>query len=288
MRKYYSPLRYPGGKGVLGEFLKTILLYNNLENYSYFEPYAGGAGAALYLLFDDIVKDIHLNDLDSAIYSFWWAILHETERFIRLVNDTEVTVDQWHTQRQILDNEKDDMLAIGFALFYLNRTNRSGIILNAGPIGGYEQDGRWLIDARYNKAELISRIKNIARVKNKIFISNMDGQRFVQQKVENAENNAFVFFDPPYYKKGKTLYLAFEQDHHMQLAGMVKSLRIPWIMTYDNSQEIIDLYKSEFSIYEYGLNYSLQTKKKAKEILLRSSGIVIPKFYYQAYNQLKI
>ena len=202
--KHYSPLRYPGGKSSLSCFLATLIKNNKIENCTYVEPYAGGAGAALTLLFLEKVDSIIINDLDKAIYSFWKAILNHTDKFVEKIQNVEISIEEWRRQKEIYRNKRSTQLDLGFAAFYLNRTNRSGII-EGGPIGGVNQTGKWLIDARFNKADLIERIKNIASYKSRIKVSNKDGIELL--KLLHTNKNYFIYLDPPYYVKGSCLYL---------------------------------------------------------------------------------
>ena len=202
----YSPLRYPGGKSKIAPFVSLLIEKSNLGECTYVEPFAGGAGVALSLLFAGTVTSIVINDYDKAIYSMWKAILEETEAFINLVQTVPLTIDEWRKQKQIYnDQNKKYSLELGFATFYLNRTNRSGI-LEAGPIGGYKQIGNYLMDARYNREALIERIKKIAKYKSHIHLYNKDIESFIKNYLPKYQQNAFVYFDPPYYNKGKELY----------------------------------------------------------------------------------
>ncbi len=133
--KHYSPLRYPGGKAGLSGYLSTLIKNNNIKDCTYVEPYAGGAGAALTLLFLEKVDCIIINDLDKAIYSFWKSILTHTDKFVDKIKNAKLTIAEWHRQREIYRNKKSNQLELGFAAFYLNITNRSGIIEGC-PIGG--------------------------------------------------------------------------------------------------------------------------------------------------------
>lgn len=151
---FYSPLRYPGGKGKLEPFMELLIRQTGHLGGTYVEPFAGGAGIALELLEKEIVNDIVINDLDKGIYSFWRAILSETDRFINDIRNVELTIDEWNRQRQVIDNCNRYSYELGFATFYLNRTNRSGII-KGGVIGGTEQNGNWRMDARFNREALI-------------------------------------------------------------------------------------------------------------------------------------
>lgn len=273
----YSPLRYPGGKGKLAPFMKVLIEKTGHKGGTYIEPFAGGAGIALDLLENDIVSQIVINDLDKGIYSFWRAILSETDRFVEAVHEVPLSVEEWKKQREILlraDNKYS--FELGFSTFYLNRTNRSGII-NGGLIGGLEQNGVWKLDARFNKDNLINRILKIAKKKECIHLYNKDVASLIKNYLPKYEKDAFVYFDPPYFKKGKQLYLNFfnEQDH-VRIEKMIReSVNCDWVITYDDVPEIASIYVNH-ELRRFDLNYSVAQKRKASEIIIFSNGDVIP------------
>lgn len=273
----YSPLRYPGGKGKLAPFMKVLIEKTGHKGGTYIEPFAGGAGIALDLLENDIVSQIVINDLDKGIYSFWRAILSETDRFVEAVHEVPVSVEEWKRQREILlhaDNKYS--FELGFSTFYLNRTNRSGII-NGGMIGGLEQNGGWKLDARFNKDNLINRILNIAKKKESIHLYNKDVVSLTKKYLPKYEKNAFVYFDPPYFKKGKQLYLNFfnEQDH-VRIEKMIREfVNCDWVITYDDVPEIANIYVNH-KLRRFDLNYSVAQKRKASEIIIFSNEDMIP------------
>ena len=78
MSKFYSPLRYPGGKNKLSAFIAKICIDNNINGH-YVEPYSGGASVALFLLLEGFVNKITINDKDRAIYAFWYCVLNKTK-----------------------------------------------------------------------------------------------------------------------------------------------------------------------------------------------------------------
>ena len=275
--EYNSPLRYPGGKSLLANFLQNVILYNNLEGCQLYEPFAGGAGASLKLLKDGIVSKLILNDADISIYSFWKSILSDTERFVKKIKETPVNIKEWKIQKRIYSSEKSNLLSLGFATFYLNRCNRSGIIPTGGPIGGKQQNGNWKIDARFNKDELISRILNIVAYSNKITFTNNDAK--VILKDITKKKDIFIYIDPPYYKKGRELYLnSFSNADHLALSKTIKKLNNQnWLLTYDNCDFIINLYTKEtIKILSFYLNYSLQDKKKGNELLICPIHLDLP------------
>lgn len=275
----YSPLRYPGGKANLATYLRHIIQSMNIEGCSYFELYAGGAGAALDLLFTGTVNRIILNDADYHIYAFWKSILENTDEFINLIETTPINLESWYRQRDIYNDDVNNhsMIEVGFSTFFLNRCNRSGIITKAGPIGGIEQNGQYKIDCRFNKTNLIKRIKDIANRANDIEIYNEDTLEFIRSNLQRLqEDHSFMYLDPPYYKKGKSLYLNFyTHEDHENLRDLLSNLRdLKWMISYDNVTEINDLYAG-FNSSLHMLNYSLQTKRKINEFFVFSDTIIL-------------
>lgn len=269
----YSPLRYPGGKTKIAPLVNAIMEKAEIKNGIYIEPFAGGGGVALALLLNNQVSRIVINDMDISIYAFWYSILNHTEEFIQLIKDTKVTVEEWYKQKEIfINNGFNDLCKLGFATFFLNRTNRSGI-LKAGPIGGYDQTGKYLIDARFNKEDLIKRIDRIGKYKDKISLFNLEIKDFIKNILPKYRSNAFIYFDPPYYKKGHELYINFfKPEDHMILAKLIKKIKIDWMVTYDNVEEVKIIYKDrEQKVYD--LNYSLANKGKNSEIIVLSRDL---------------
>lgn len=275
--RFYSPLRYPGGKGKLSNYIKLILEKNLLLDGQYVEPYAGGASIALDLLINEYVSDIHINDIDFNIYSFWYSVLNYTDRLCRKIYDTEVSVDEWHKQKEInLNNDKYSIFDVGFSTFFLNRTNRSGI-LNAGIIGGLKQTGKWKLDARYNKKELIARIELISKYKNRIKLYNEDALLLIKRVSKILPPKTFFYLDPPYYNKGKDLYINFYQyEDHKKISLLLKSLKKQyWILSYDNAVPIKKLYKN-YRQKIYSLNYFAGGASLGNEVIIFNNNLLIP------------
>lgn len=276
----HSPLRYPGGKQILGRIVAHLIRLNGASGGTYVEPYAGGAGVALALLFGEHVDRVLINDADPCIYAFWEAVLFDTEGFTKLLRETPATVKEWARQRAIYQNPRRyGSLRVGFATFYLNRCNRSGIIATGGPIGGKTQAGRWKIDARLNRSELERRIRKIATYRERITISNTDAMEFLDRDVAPMEHKQkpFVYLDPPYYAKGRDLYLNhYSPDDHAVLATyMTKQKRFPWIMSYDRVPEIVRLY-SQFRQVRFSLDYSARERREGSEVMIFRSETAFP------------
>jgi DNA adenine methylase len=248
MAKYYSPLRYPGGKNCIFPFMSNLFYENQLIGIRYAEPYAGGAGLALRLLFEGYVDAIYINDLDQAIYTFWKMVLERPDDFCEWIQDVDVSIANWKKCKEIHKRAQTvSSFELAKATFFLNRTNISGI-LKGGVIGGIEQKGKYKINARFNKSNLIDRIQRIKSVSNRIFVSNYDGIRFIE-KLDKRKEKIFIYLDPPYYQKGADLYMNFySQKDHRKLSEKVKQLRNKWIISYDNNEFILNLYAEKQKI----------------------------------------
>lgn len=265
----YSPLRYPGGKGKLAPFMGLMINKMNIQNGTYIEPFAGGAGVALMLLMEGYVDNIVINDYDKAIYSVWRAIVSEPENLVDRILHTPVDIEEWKKQKEIYVGQNSKYsLDLAFATFFLNRTNRSGI-LKGGPIGGFEQTGNYGIDARYNAEKLVERIRAIAKHKKHIKVYNKEIVSFIEHVLPSYGQNTLTYFDPPYFKKGPELYKNFfDKEDHAKIARLILS-GVPgnWIITYDDTPEIIELYKQQ-CIRRYDLNYSVANTGKSSEVIV--------------------
>lgn len=268
---FYSPLRYPGGKNKLAPFIAKVCFENKI-NGCYIEPYSGGASVALFMLFEGFFDQIVINDKDRSIYAFWYSAVFNSKKLCDLIDKTKFTIEEWRKQKEIQNNkETEDLLILGYSTFYLNRTNRSGI-LNAGVIGGVNQNGNYLMDCRFNKVDLIEKIRNIGSKKKFITVKNYDAidliSEYEKSSVINRENS-FFYFDPPYYNKADTLYLNhYGHDDHLRLSKEIKTIKnINWIVSYDNTKEIKVMYDSFFA-KEYSFNHTAYNSRVGLEIII--------------------
>jgi DNA adenine methylase len=278
--KLLSPLRYPGGKATLAPFLTDVLDLNDIRGADYFEPYAGGAGASLALLSAEVVRRIAINDADFRIYAFWRTVLNEPWWFVDRIMTAKLDMREWKDFREIcLSPNGKELRDVGFAAFYMNRCNRSGV-LNGGPIGGYEQAGEWRLDVRFTKPALAERILEIAKLRNRIDVSNLDAVVFLKEKLPsgNGRKNAFVYLDPPYVDKGQRLYLnAYEPGDHAVISKyMTRQKILPWVMSYDDAGLVRRLYKDQ-QIALLPINYSLQEKRATSELVIAPHRIRLPR-----------
>ena len=274
---YYSPLRYPGGKGKLASFMEYMIDQLGHRGGTYIEPFAGGAGIAMELLLRNVVSRIVINDYDKAVWSFWRVILTETDRFVEEIRTVPLTMDEWQKQHEILVTQNDKYsFELGFAAFYLNRTNRSGII-KGGVIGGQEQAKDWKMDVRFRREELVTRIQRIAARKKDIKLYNKDVNSFIKNYLPLYEENALIYFDPPYFRKGQQLYMNFfNYKDHVRIEQEIREhVNCDWIITYDYEPQIEEIYHN-YNLRLYDLNYSVSTKRKANELMIFKDGIFIP------------
>lgn len=289
-------LRYPGGKSSLYRFLEQVIGLNKIEGGSYIEPYAGGAGAAIKLLLRGGVGEIILNDADYYIINFWKSMLYRTDEFLKRLHDTPVNIQEWHRQRNILFNpEKGRAINgfdSGFAAFFLNRCNWSGI-LNARPIGGLRQKGKWKINERFNKKTLAGKIKKISEYNQRIRVFNMDALEFLQSLTNLVDidvKRCLVYLDPPYYIKGPSLYrIYYDHDDHLNLANHIKNeARFKWLLSYDDASPIHNMYNG-FSRNVFSLNYFAHSLKIGRELIMASHDCLLPDSFvlYSKKNSFK-
>ncbi len=274
MARSQSPLRYPGGKSSLADVTIKLIQDNDLGRSHYIEPYAGGASLALHLLFNRHVSDIHLNDLDLGIWSFWHAVLNDVDHLIEKIEKVTITVEEWHRQKAVYRNAAcESVIDLAFATFFLNRTNRSGIIGSGGIIGGLNQSGNYKIDCRFNKKDLIEKVRKINGFRKSIHLTNMDACDFISWADMNLSSRSFFMIDPPYYEKGSSLYTNFySKGDHRVVSQAISALSKPWVLTYDNCTEISDIY-GDFEQLEFGIQYSANEKRMGKELMIISKRL---------------
>lgn len=273
-RPQVSPLRYPGGKAALYPRLRELIRNNGLAGCTYVEPYAGGAGAALSLLATGQVARIIINDLDPAISAFWTTLVQEPDLMIKRIRKIKLDVREWRKQKAIyMAANEAETSELGFATFYLNRTNRSGV-LNGGPIGGLDQSGSYKIDARFNREGLEERVRIISLYGDRITVSSRDGLDVIKDATRRSDT--FVYADPPYFEKAGSLYLnAFKAANHEALAKVLNQrAKKNWVLTYDNVVQVPMLYGERRRV-EFGLHYSAHRVTRATEVMVFSDPIDI-------------
>jgi len=278
MIRYKTPLRYPGGKQKIAPFVLEVMEENNLIGGHYAEPYAGGAGVAIELLLSGMVAHIHLNDSWVPLHAFWRSVIYRTEEFCRRIKDTALTVKEWLRQKEILSRPWEfDQIDLGFSMFYLNRCNRSGIIYQAGLIGGLKQNGKWRMNARFPRKDLIQRVETIAAKRSAITLKNWDAERFITDHIATLPQQSLVYCDPPYFHKAERLYPNhYEVKDHERIASIIQArIQTPWLISYDCTPDILRYY-SERRTFSYHLQYNAAKVYKGKELIVISDRLRLP------------
>lgn len=274
--RHVSPLRYPGGKARLAPLLADLLREQHHPAQVFVEPFAGGAGAGLYLLRQGVVDRLVLNDAHPGVAAFWRSIMTYPEEFCTLIRETSASLENWHWARDVLQNASPstDDLTLGFATFFLNRTNRSGILINAYPIGGLDQAGKYKIGDRYNPDALVERVRAVAAMSEQITVTQEDGPDLLSRAGDlgSAADEVFALVDPPYVGMGHRLYeFAFTQEDHERLAAALKSAPYRWVLTYDDVPLVRGLYPPEWcTIFEK--SYSAARAYRGQEIMVFSEN----------------
>lgn len=270
-----TPLRYPGGKSQLAPFVVEVLRANDLMDGVYVEPFAGGAGIAWTLLLSGYMSEVWINDFDPAIHAFWHAVLNDTDALCSRIASTAVSIAEWHQQRAVQTQSSATLLDLGFSTLFLNRTNRSGI-LKGGVIGGLRQESAYPLDCRFNKADIIAKIRRIALYRDQVRLTRLDAESFIRGKMRRLPRHTLVNVDPPYYRRGPELYCSFyNHDNHASLARAVRGIKLPWMLTYDDTPEIRAMYDG-LPMQHNELTYSAQVKRSAVELLVLAPALQWP------------
>lgn len=288
MPSHPSPLRYPGGKHALAPLLSDILVRNDLHDGTIVEPFAGGAGASLRLMFDEFASDLILNDADPRIYAFWRAVLNQTDQLVQRIRKAPVTMANWRKCRSLYDSgvSRKRQIDVAFSTFFLNRCNRSGILMDGGPIGGYDQRGKWKLNARFNREDLIARIRRIASYRDRIKVMRLDARELLH-KLPVSNDRLLVYLDPPYYEKGQRLYLnSLEHEDHKMLAKLLlNNPSFRWVLTYDNVEAIRNLY-APLAPRPFELSYSAYRRSTGRELIVFDPRLKVPVEMLRAHNRL--
>ena len=257
-----SPLRYPGGKS---RALKQILPHVPLNISEFREPFVGGGSVffAIRSLFQDRIKSYWINDLNYDLYCFWKEVRDNTPDLVATLRKTHTTTTDGRALFEELTLAKDQLNQHRNALcefqravrfFVLNRITFSGIV----DSGGYSQSA---YEKRFTDSS-IERVKNISPYLSGTKITNDDYAEALFQDGDNV----FIFLDPPYWKATEsklygvrgTLHTTFD---HAQFAENMRKCQHKWLITYDDSPVIRDLFAFA-EIQEWTLQYGMNNYRK--------------------------
>jgi DNA adenine methylase len=279
-----NPLRYPGAKRSLVDYIDELLTANHLQGCCFFEPYAGSAAVGLDLLQRQHIGDLILCEKDILLYAFWECVFRETDTLCNRIVETPITIETWqqlNIYRQITSLDQANLCDLGFAGLFFNRTNFSGI-LKANPIGGINQTSQYDISCRFNKPKIIEIIRHLSTFRASVEVHYGDALQFMRtQNARFIRQNCFAYFDPPYYEKGSKIYRHYyaNQDH-ITLAQYVREIRhLDWIISYDDAPFICSLYGDTGAQYQpFFLDYTCASKVRAQGQELLISNLPLPPF----------
>ena len=270
-----SPLRYPGGKS---RALKKILplIPTNISEFR--EPFVGGGSVffAIRAIFQSHIKTYWINDLNYDLICFWKQVRDSvTDLVEELIKTHTITTDgralfKELTKKKDMLNQDQDMLseferAVRF--FVLNRITFSGVV----DSGGYSQEA---YEKRFTPSS-IERVEMISPYLSGVKITNADYTEALFKKGDDV----FIFLDPPYWKATEsklygtrgTLHTSFD---HGQFAENMKKCSHKWLITYDDSPMIRELFDfadvTEWTL-QYGMNNILkETAAKGNELFIKN------------------
>jgi DNA adenine methylase len=274
-----SPLRYPGSKQKLVPYLVELLHHNDVQIDTLVEPFVGGGSVFLHLLMNGLAKNVIIADKDPLIASFWSVVFSEPEALVSYVRRARVTLKSFYRYKRVLKHPGgfgQDQQAR--ACLFLNRTSFSGLLTQkVGPLGGKNQNSPYSIDCRFIRQTLVTRIRALSKFADRVTVLNWDWRKTISYTEELlAENGShkslFLYLDPPFYRKASDLYpICFQEQDHRDLHGVLRDLPHNWVLSYDNADEIRELYlDGNHQDVNIEMPYSLNShaQRREKELLI--------------------
>lgn len=281
-RRYLSPLRYPGGKARMAQFLGELFAQqvSVMDVEVWIEPFAGGAGAGLALLEARAVPEVWLTEKNPAIAALWRAVLDDHEQLAARVEAAvpDMALYDWAREQVAAAGEcAEDELA--FAALVLNRCSRSGMVHpSAGPIGGKSQTGRWTIASRWNGPGLAERITHLQTLSGRIRFTEGDAIRALAGLVDcGFEDEVLAFVDPPYIREGNRLYAnGMAAADHQRLADVLNASSARWLLTYDDEPVVVDELYPDRRVLAYQISNTANQARIATEYAVLSDHLALP------------
>jgi len=237
-----SPFRYAGGKF----YARNLILEYITPHSHYIEPFAGGASI---FFAKPKVKNNWLNDMDKDLINTYLIIRDKPEELIKSLDGEEASKERhsFYKKQFVPSNE----LEVALRWFYLNRTSYSGIMKQQNCYWGYGE--------KYSmRPENWPR--HIRRTSEKLQNTNITCLDF-EKVIENSPDGSFLFIDPPYFNADQDKFYThcFSKNDHYRLCEIIKknTNRFKFLLTYDNSPEIRELYEWAKEIHNKEWNYTL-------------------------------
>jgi DNA adenine methylase len=278
-----SPFRWAGGKF----YARNLIIPHIPPHDAYIEPFAGG-GSIFFVKPKAIFNQ--LNDVDGELINTYLVIQDRAEELINFLDGEQATKERHGYYKNEFQPKND--LERAARWFYLNRTSYSGIMKRANCYWGYG-------DKYSMRPENWGR--NIRRTSEKL-----QGVQVTQYDFEKAINEApdssFLFVDPPYWNADQDKFYehSFTKNDHFRLCKVLQENRdrVKFLITYDNSPEIRDLYAWANEMHDREWNYTIArtddqkagNKEREKEKGSRDKGkeIFIVNYNSSALEQTHI
>jgi DNA adenine methylase len=248
-----SPLRYPGGKSRAVQFLSS-----HIPPFKEFrDVFFGGGSLSFHLLQNHQGKTFTASDLNFDLYTFWSQLSIDPDTLIHGIQhvydryrekDGKKLFEQVCARR----NKKLSPLQRAIDFYVLNRISFSGVV----DSGGYSAAA---FAGRFTQSA-VDRLFQVAPLINQIELRHEDYASLLL----SPGREVVIFLDPPYYsatrsklygRKGR-LHTGFD---HQLLFENLKKCRHKWLITYDNSDLIRDLYK-DYDQLNWQLQYGMTNK----------------------------
>lgn len=262
--KIKSPLRYPGGKFYA---LKHIMPYIEcVPHDEYREPFFGGG--SVFFAKKKVEFNV-LNDLENALIEFYKVITDDVmcEKLISLLSSEVATRERHNEVKNIVPST---VLESVFKTYYLNRTSYCGII-NA-PAWGYAEGKS---SPPKNWGTFIN--KAASKLKNTDLLS-YDFEEVLAMPARGSQ--VLMYLDPPYYHadQRRAYTKPFQTEDHLRLASVLKETPYLFCLSYDDCQEIRDLY-SWANIYDVSWLYNTdnkpgQMRKACNELVITNYAVI--------------
>lgn len=227
-KRYPLPFRYPGGKFYALNLLRPFLC---VEHDEFREPFVGGGT----VFFNKPKSSFNwINDIDKELITTYQVMSNPILRK-ELVNALGKEIASKERWKEIFCWKPKNSFEIALRYYYLNRTSFSGKLISAA--WGYRPK-RSLPPERWQE-----RILPCGSKLEGVKITNYDFEQVIT--APSSGKQIFMFLDPPYFKPPKKKHYrnGFTIDDHMRLARVLKNTKYKFLLTYDDVDEIHNLYK---------------------------------------------
>lgn len=258
--------------------MSQIKMQNNaletMQNFIFVDVFVGGGSVAVGIANNFPSAKIVINDLDEYIWSFWTVICTKDglEKLISyIIQYKKPTVEDFRAWRQKANEKNLSTVDKAFLALFFNRTTFSGIF-NSGPIGGFDQSGKYKIGCRYNASHMSGMVRSLSEtfLNKKVQCYRKDYVDMLKEYKDKEE--ALLYLDPPYMKQGHLLY-----NHHMkseqyaEMANLLKGCKAKWLVSHDDRPEFVKLFQGWADIKTIeGVPYTINSirGKRRSELLI--------------------